>query len=340
MARGLLEVVGTIDLAQFWPTGESDADTVKVQLAAGGGAFRFRAEDGVQSKVTHAFENGASVRGKASKQAIDNKQRVTIRLQGIDAPELHYRPVAPTVNSKKPSPKQRAAFKAGNGDFRQHFGETATVALAMFLSTAGASPIPCVVRTAVDQPNDVFDTYGRLVGDIFVPINGKEQNVNQWLAANGWAFPTFYSSMSDREINDLTGLTERARGGRSGVWKGASSDLTNFDRTLLYRRHGLPEPKKDPGVAIMPKLFRRQSTFAVARTAKLVAGSLPTYLQTHPDACYETKDFLSQGPTAATHRRLGEFVNAQSRFVVGPKDLVFQEAGSSVVDKNGKPVQW
>jgi len=27
MPTGLLEVSGTIDLAQFWPTGESDADT-------------------------------------------------------------------------------------------------------------------------------------------------------------------------------------------------------------------------------------------------------------------------------------------------------------------------
>lgn len=40
MATGLLEVRGTIDLAQFWPTGESDADTTKVLLSVGPDAFR------------------------------------------------------------------------------------------------------------------------------------------------------------------------------------------------------------------------------------------------------------------------------------------------------------
>jgi hypothetical protein len=41
MFQGLLEVSGTIDLDQFWPVAESDADTVKV-LLAGVKAFRSR----------------------------------------------------------------------------------------------------------------------------------------------------------------------------------------------------------------------------------------------------------------------------------------------------------
>jgi hypothetical protein len=63
-------------------------------------------------------------------------------------------------------------------------------------------------------------------------------------------------------------------------------------------------------------------------------------IQRHPDACYETKDFLDQGTTAAAHRRLDEFVTPQSWFTVGPADLVFQEDASRVVDKNGNPTQW
>jgi len=340
MAQGLLEVTGTIDLAQFWPAGESDADTVKVYVASNGGAFRFRPHPGAPSKITTAFENGATVRGKTNKPAVDNQHRITIRLQGIDAPELHYRPVAPTLNGKKIAAKQRSAFNGANGDFRQHLGETATIELHTFLSAVSAGPIACVVRTAVDQPSDVFDTYGRLVGDIFVTIAGKEQNVNHWLAESGWAFPTFYTSMSDQEITDVIGRSEQARSGKRGVWKSASPDLSKFDRTLVYRKHGTPDPKGDRGAEIMPKLFRRQSTFAVAKIGKVIGGALPAYLKAHPDDCYETKDFLSQGSTAATHRRLDEFVSVQSRFTVGPKDLVFQEAASRVVDKNGQPAHW
>lgn len=40
MAQGPFEVTGTLDLNQFWPSGESDGDTTKVVVKAG--AFRFR----------------------------------------------------------------------------------------------------------------------------------------------------------------------------------------------------------------------------------------------------------------------------------------------------------
>ena len=140
MPQGLLEVTGTIDLAQFWPAGQSDADTVKV-LLAGAGPFRFRAHPGAPFKVTHAFD-GATVKGKATKPTIDTQNRITIRLQGIDAPELHYRPTAPTLDGKKPTPSKRAAFNANNANFRQFFGETATV------QTTNSSPQPAGVPSS------------------------------------------------------------------------------------------------------------------------------------------------------------------------------------------------
>ena len=338
MSKGLLELSGTIDLAQFWPVGQSDADTVKV-LMSGPNAFRFTPHPGAQSKVTHAFE-GATVKGKVSKPAIDNKNRVTIRLQGIDAPELHYRPTAPTLNGNKPTAEQRAKFNAANGNFRQKFGETTTIALGTFLAKAGGSPLRCVVRTGVDEPSEVFDTFGRMVGDIFVTVGGVEQNVNHWLCRKGWAFPTFYSSMTKQEIDDLIKLSESARNAKAGIWKRTTSDLSLFDRTLLFRNKGTPDPANDDGRVFFPKLFRRRSTFGIAQTAKMVSGLFKNYLKMEPDACFETADFLSQGVTAATPRHLDEFVSPATRFTVGPKDRVFQENKSRVVGKNGKPVKW
>jgi endonuclease YncB( thermonuclease family) len=332
----MLELNGTIDLSQFWPAGESDADTVKV-LVSGPDAFRFTAHPGAAPKVTHAFE-GAQVHGKVTKDAID-KGRVTIRLQAIDAPELHYRPLAPTLNKKKPTPAQRAAFNNASGNFRQHFGETATTELFGFLSKAGPSPIKCVVRTLVDEPGDVFDTFGRFIGDIVVMIVGKEQNANQWLCENGWAFPTFYSSMTKDEIDTFTQLSEAARKNKAGIWKKASSDLTLFDPMMVFRKGGPPDPGQDPGQVMMPKLFRRRSTFGVSVSAKMVKGNFKNYLMLEPDDCFETADFLSQGVHAAKHRLLDEFVSPQSKFLVDAKDLVFHEMPSTV-KKNGQPVQW
>ncbi|TMA22829.1 MAG: thermonuclease family protein, partial [Deltaproteobacteria bacterium] len=224
--------------------------------------------------------------------------------------------------------------------FRQFYGETATLALHSFLAKAGASPLACIVRTAVDQPNDVFDTYGRLVGDIFIKAGGHEVNVNHWLAEHGWAFPTFYSSMSSSEIADVSALAETARKSQSGFWKQASANVLAFDSTLLYRKGGPPDPQDDRGSVILPKLFRRVATWAVAKKTKLVTGSFQKYLSAYPDACYATHDLLEQGLAAATHRRLDEFVTAQGVFTVQARDLVFQEATSRVVDRNGTPVHW
>src|SRR5262249_7412407 len=100
MMHGLLELKGTIDLDQFWPKGTSDADTVHA-TPAGANAFTFRPHAGAPAVVTHAF-NDAVVKGRVSKPAIAKNGTVTIRLQGVDAPELHYRPQAPTLNKKKP----------------------------------------------------------------------------------------------------------------------------------------------------------------------------------------------------------------------------------------------
>ena len=101
---GLLRVRGTIDLEQFWPAGESDADTTKIKVTVGDGSFAFAA-DGKTFKKTNAYV-GAFSRGASNKQVIDGKGRITVRLQGIDAPELHYR--AAPLRRAAPSPMPSA----------------------------------------------------------------------------------------------------------------------------------------------------------------------------------------------------------------------------------------
>jgi hypothetical protein len=88
MAKKTLEVRGTIALSQFWPAGDSDADTAKVIVKVGGNAFKFG------GKITHAFDNAEvkrSLKSQSGTPAI-KKGKVTIRLQEIDCAELHFRP--------------------------------------------------------------------------------------------------------------------------------------------------------------------------------------------------------------------------------------------------------
>lgn len=92
-----------------------------------------------------------------SKAVIDSKGRITIRLQGSTPPELHYMPQAAKKKTEQ-TKKQREVVLEWNHKYRQHFAESATVALKAFLETAAQEYLPCRVLTAVDAPDDAIDT--------------------------------------------------------------------------------------------------------------------------------------------------------------------------------------
>src|SRR5215475_6543625 len=205
MPTGMLEVEGTIDLNQFWPDGESDADTTKVVLNVGPGAIRFRKNDSLPFQATHVFDN-ARVKGRTSKPPIKNG-KLTIRLQGIDAPELHYQN-SPLSKSEKNGLSQDKldAYHEVTHSYRQLLGATTSKALHDFLKSTGQETLDCRVFTQVDAPNEVFDTYARLVGDIEVKVDCEAININQWLTEQGFVYPTFYSSMTNDEIETFLAL--------------------------------------------------------------------------------------------------------------------------------------
>jgi endonuclease YncB( thermonuclease family) len=341
MTTGLLEVNGTIDLNQFWPRGTSDADTTKILIEVGADAFRFRSSPTDPFQVTHVFDD-AIVIGTTRKPVIDKQNRVVVRLQGIDATELHYRPQA-ALPTKKQTKTQHALYLQWNLEFRQYFAETATDELCHFLDGAHQNPLPCRVVTAVDTPNDVFDTYGRLVGDILVSIDGMnvDVNVNHWLVENGDAVPAFYTSMSEDEITTLIALYRQARSKKRGLWnKLFTREITPFNWKLVFRGKGVPiDGQADRGPAILPKLFRRQSTFQVNKRATMVKGSFVKYLQDRSDALHLTDEFLEQGAGAAPLHFLYEFVS-DNWLKAGPEDLVFREKPSYLRKPNGQPVTW
>lgn len=345
MANGMLELDGSLELDQYWPIRGSDADTTKVKVSITGG-FRFRPHPDAPFTATRAFE-GAKVRGFANYDAIVNNS-VTVRLQGIDAPELHYRPAAAIAKRVDRTAEQHAAYLEWNHDYRQRLAETATVALAEFLAKLGPGPLPCTVRTAVDEPGDVFDTYGRFVGDIHVRDGAGEINVNHWLVEQGWAFPAFYASMTAAEIGAFTDHAMTAWENGAGVWAEYSGTARTaaFDWNLRYRRptkthRPQPDPAADGGDVMLPKLFRRLSTYLVNRKAGMVSGTFESYLRAKRDSdtVHWTADFLAQGPAAAPVLFFDAFI-AGGNFTVWPEDIVFREKPSSVVGPDGRAVRW
>jgi endonuclease YncB( thermonuclease family) len=311
---GLLQVEGTLDLSQFFPNGTSDGDTAHVVLKR----ITF------EGKLTHVFE-GAHVRGRGSKDVIDKNKAITVRFQGIDAPELHFTPSVAKAKAKKP-----------NGDFRQSYGRAAAQALGKYLATLGTGAMKCRVVTEVSKPNDVFDTYGRFIGDIIVTDkSGKDVDINLWMAQKGWAFPTFYTSMSADEIEKFQTAADSAQKKKLGIWKGYKPALT-FNCKLLFKDK--PKTAPDAGAVSMPKIFRRLALDYVSKGNT----KLHTFLATEatPDRCYKTSEFLEQGITVAVQHNLAELVT-NTNVTFKPGDLVFQEAASTLYDKkNKKIVGW
>ncbi len=321
MAKGLLQLKGTIDIQQFWPENMSDGDTVTVVPDPDGFEFTPDPNHNEPARVTHIFDN-AVCKGSDTRKVIHNG-KVTIRLEHADCAELHYSvPVKGTKN------------------FRQFTAETATTSLHSLIAASRGRPVPCKVRTTVDHPNNVFDTYGRMIGNIFIYPDGQEMNVNHWLIENGWAFPAFYNAASAEEINTVLQLAEESRKAKRGAWACLSNKLHDPDFSLLFRPHSVPDAAGDLGPLVFPKLFRRQVLWHMKTVVGEFTGSFVHFLEKQKDEWVRLADYLENPhakPSSRT-RDLSRLVDEHGVFTAGAADIVFVEKPSTLQDAKGRRI--
>ena len=330
---GLLRVKGTIDSGQFWPKGTSDADTAVIVVAVD--AFQFQAASGGPFKTTHAFE-GALVHGRqGAKAPIDGKGRVRVRLQGIDAPELHYQPSPLGKSLKATLPTSVVdAYRALSHKYRQPWAESAAFALLNLASQSGGQSIPCTVTTVVNEPTDVFDTYARLVGDIRL----KQQNVNLWLVRQGWVYPSFYDSMKPNEINAvLKAWTSGKAKGR--VAKALAGKVGTLDFKLLYRSGAGMNVVSgaDKGSVLYPKIYRRLVTWSAQKKAGVTSAGFRQFVASGGDKYLRLDDFLASGKNARQYP-LATVLGALGKCNLRPESTVFVEDPNSQLKKDNKIV--
>src|SRR5262245_1875690 len=127
--KGLLTVVGRLDISQFWPSTKgsrsSDGDTVHLKVDPNT-SFLFSSSPNTSPKLTKKFIGAYVIDHGKKKKAITAKNEIKIRLQGIDTPELHY-PVIATAH-----PSKKGTF---TNEFRQPFGAGAADALHKHLQS-------------------------------------------------------------------------------------------------------------------------------------------------------------------------------------------------------------
>lgn len=346
---GTLRIKGTIELTQFWPVGSSDADTTKMKLIVGEDSFQFKATGENDFKKTTVFQSAIS-KGQGVKPVIniskrDGGQSIIIRLQGVDAPELHYK-AAPLKKIPEITVSKRNKFNELNKERKQHFAESATVALAAHLNRfTSTESVEATFESEIDKPFEVVDTYGRFIGNIYIG-NANDNNLNTWLVENGWCTPAFYTSMLKEEIEVFLAawLKGKKLTGRTG--KSIIKDATRFNWNLLYRQPGTVENfaiSEDKGKTIMPKIFRRQVAWMVAKKAGVITSrtSFKSQLQKSPDQLVLLSDFLINGITASKVYALHDFITTEGSILKKPEEIVFQEKPGTLVGPTGKKIiEW
>jgi endonuclease YncB( thermonuclease family) len=348
--KGLLRVSGTIDLSQLWPHGKSDTDTVTVVVDADG--FEFSPDGSPQAlRPTRVFE-GAQIN---KKNVIKNGRKVTIRIQGIDAPELHC---PPGVRKPEGFPKDKT-LKGNGGHFRQFQGETSTAGLADdVIVRRQPKKVPCTATTRINVPNDAFDMFGRLVSDVSFRVGGKTVKISHLAAQNGWALPAYYNSMNPDEILTLHALFEEARKKKRGIWRHFDKVVGPLDNLKFQPGGGTftaPERRADRGGFVVPKVFRRQLRFQVLKLNNLAPRTFNDYLAgkgkvKSKDAWTTRAAILAnpkmKKPTRPPNDSLAGLMGARNAFPSGaginqPGDIVFFEGGSTLKKKNGtKITKW
>lgn len=353
--KGLLWVSGTIDLSQFWPNGNSDVDTANVVVDADG--FQFSEDASPQGfRRTHVFEDAFI----GQKAVIGNGRKVTVRIQGIDAPELHcppgaQHPKAPKQDAPASAKKKKKVppLKGNGGKFRQFQGETSTAGLA---AAVGKAKVPCTITTRVNDPNDVFNSHGRLIGDISFRLKNKVISISHLAAENGWALPAYYNSINPSEINALQDLFEEARKKKRGIWPEFEKKIGALKRFLFRKdgKFGAPEKKADKKGFVVPKMYRRQLKFDVMQLNNLGPATFRDFLAGKPSKgqAKGSKDPwttraailrnpMMKRPTKAPNNSLAGAMSAQKTFPAGagmtqPGDIVFFEEGTSLKKKKKK----
>lgn len=335
--KGLLTVVGALDVAQFWPaskgTASSDGDTVHLKVDPNT-SFLFSSSPGARPKPTSKYAGAYVLDHGSKKRVITSKSEIKIRLQGIDTPELHF----PAIGTWNPS--KRGKFK---NEFRQPYGAGAANALQDFLKTfvpsGGGTVIHASLVTAIDRPGDAVDSHGRFIGDILVGT-ASSTSINTWLVKQGWAYPLLYDSMTAAEVQTIVDAWKAGQKASARPGKAFEKPLQPFDPSRNVDGARLP----DGGKLNYPKIFRRQATFWTQVAGPLDGAAFFRLLtkgqKGKPDTAYPLAYFLKNYGKLDPKKRvkLVIAIGPQGQTLFNPEDLVFREDPSTLLDAGGTKI--
>jgi endonuclease YncB( thermonuclease family) len=330
-----------VDGKTIW--GVSDAGTIKVTLNPNSIRFKESKDTPWQENLrmydnAYYYDEETGKRVKIIGVDLEDKPFIKTRLQGIDAPELHYMANKGNVflyeNQFSLFNSLKEAF-----DFRQTFGAKAASKLIGFLKDYSANEkyINAYAISTINTPSELFDKYGRAICDIFVYNDDDEDegtNINQWLVREGWAFPDFYDSMTNEEITILKKLGNDANNANSGIRPYLSDRLLDLNYNLLFDKENAKQIlDNENGKLNLPKFFRKQVDWKVLGNSGYKVKNLKQFISNRKDKCYKIDEFLEKRHDAKIYP-LSEFINEDNTITVGPGELVNIESESFIETSN------
>jgi endonuclease YncB( thermonuclease family) len=345
---GRVEIRGRIFLNKLFEGGGiADADTIKIDV--GPDSVRFRESENSQWRENLKVLNDGRYYDdnhelKPVVEVHSGFSAVRIRLQGIDAAELHY---GVHQGSVQLDSSQQAKFDlAKDINYRQKWGARATKELIDFLThyqyeENGKKYVNVYAFSNVDTPSNLFDKFGRAICDVVIAEDGT--NVNQWLVKKGWSFPDFYNSMSESEVKTLQQAGAQASNPPIGIRGSYSKNLVvPFDFDMIFDRNNPSiDVEQDKGGLNLPKFFRKQVDYEVLKRCGVSSfATLKDFIRFTNTRCYKTEEVLKERNSPMVYQ-LSDFIdeNGYMDFDVG--GLIYIESEAQLFDKNGNVMnEW
>ena len=205
---------------------------------------------------------------------------VQLRLEAIDAPELHYGAAAqPDGDTARDWLMQQLGFR----DITYRPGSTT-------VTSASPDSVRAVIYSKASDPNGRPISYLH-VGGGRLPQNGSwthvttavlDRTVNAHAMGAGVAYPTFYSSTPESHVTHLRELAAEARQEKAGIWA--------VDQTALFQL--VDRDSIGPqGQLILPKLFRRATDY-LKDVATGFHGNLSDWLRANNAGSRQENDMV------------------------------------------------